>query len=333
MMRSVLLVASLVSWDNPSGETGAEIEARWRREYPRAVAVLERNLQDYHAKGRYTYRWLSGQTVTTGRLAVASSGASRLIAREQRTTESSTAPKRPYKSDVRSMTPEYEFKLIKEFESSPYIISSYHEKSAKEDINFKVDYDLLALGATTYMNDTLLNRMQSPTFVVKAAENLRLDGDDVVRIDYTYQGEYASHSGAVYLDPGRGWVIRKVEVDTKSKAFPRYDFRSRVDYEGVGGNVFLPKRLEFVSKTDRPDVYDSAVVEFDQITAGNVPTEIFKLTAYGLPDVPLRAVSPPSIFSWRNPLVWGSLAMAVISFIVLRVLRPRTGNDSSRSVP
>ena len=58
-------------------------------------------------------------------------------------------------------------------------------------------------------------------------------------------------------------------------------------------------------------------------TVGNVPDDMFRLTAYGLPDVPLRPSRRASVFTFRNPVFWLALAAAGASFALLWYMRSR----------
>ena len=68
------------------------------------------------------------------------------------------------------------------------------------------------------------------------------------------------------------------------------------------------------------------IVEYDEVRLGPPPEKVFKLSAYGLPDVPLRPMPRASIFTFANPLLWLTLAASVVSFVLLRYLRPRAAS-------
>ncbi len=339
VVGSSLLLATLFASGGVRAGTTEDLEARWRREYPRAAAGLERIAQSFFAKGSFTFRTVHGKTLTTNELTVASSGDRKLFVRERRTIESPKIPKRPETSRVLCRTPDYVFTLTKESPADPYVLADYSAKFENEDADFNFDYNMYARCSTVYLAGTLLERMQNPSFVVKAAESLHEGGNEVVRIDYTYDETERSESGAVYLYPKRSWAIGKVDVIDQSKILnprtkepnPAYHYQSEVVYQGVGDGVFFPKRMEFFGRTPRPDAYEHALLELTQITVGKVPPGIFQLTGYGLPDIPLKAVRESSAFSFRNPLFWGALITAILSFALLRVMRAKAG-ESSRSV-
>jgi hypothetical protein len=81
--------------------------------------------------------------------------------------------------------------------------------------------------------------------------------------------------------------------------------------------------MEFFGRTPKAEVYEHAIVEFKDIWLGPPPDEMFRLTGYGLPDIPLRPMPQASIFTYSNPLFWLTLAASLISFALLWILRRR----------
>jgi len=165
---------------------------------------------------------------------------------------------------------------------------------------------------------------------------LQEGGSELVRIDYAYETEKEEESGAVYLDPERNWGIRRVDVVSQDKKqspnnepYPPYHLKSEVLYQEFAGHIFFPKRMEFFGETPKPDIYEHVVLQLSQIDLGDAPAEMFKMSAYGLPDIPLKAVREPSILSLSSPLFWGSLVTAVLSFALLRLMRTRSAKTSN----
>jgi hypothetical protein len=333
MLEVVLLAAILSAQGGSRAGSAQDLEAKWRREYPRAAARLESAAQNFLARGAVKWRVSHGETITTGELTVASSGDKRLFARGGRTIESATIPKRVYVSDVRCRTPDYVFVLTKQLPTDPYVISSYAEKNESDTVEFFLLFDRYVRSATTYAAKSFLQRMQSPSFVVKDVRSTKEGASEVVRVDYTFGGEDASESGAVYLDPDRNWAIRKVDITKNDKRFVPVKIESSVDYQEIRAGVFFPNRMDSFAKTPRTDAFEHVHIELTQITVGDVPGEIFKLTAYGLPDIPLKPVLESSTFSFRTPLFWGALITAVVSFTLLIAMHVRTRRSSSTVVP
>jgi len=325
---------------DPRHNEGDDIEARWRREYPNAAAELERIAQKVIAKGTFFCRPIHGETIATNKLTVATLGDKKLFIRDQQMIVV-PPPTKPYPTEVLCRTPDYSFCLTKRSRGQPYVIEDYSKGSGDDHgLEFELDYHMYARCATVYRHRALLERMQDPSFSVKAAAIVQEDGSDVVRIDYTEDEEKFSESGAVYLDPKLNWAIRRVDIVTQGKEPQRGNkapqpspFTSHVEYQKVGDNVYFPKRMESFTRTSRPGIYQNNRLELSAIIVGDVPEGIFKLTAYGLPDIPLQPVREPSLFSLHNPLFWGALITMVVSFVVLRLTRARASKTPASPAP
>jgi len=331
----ILLCLGLLGQDPPRVGEKDDAESRWRREYPRAAAELERIAQNVLAKGRFFSRPMGGPSVATEDLTVASSGDKKLFILDGRTIVD-PLPKKPYQTEVFCQTPDYAFRLAKQSPADPYIITSYSIRF-KDAAIFEADFGMFARCATVYMERSLSERMQGPSFFVKAAQFVRQGGNDLVQIDYTEDQKGFSESGAVYLDPSLNWAIRKVDVTTQIKGLtPKTKqphlpspFTSHVDYQMVAENVYYPKRMECTLQSGRPGVFQNDRLELSQVTVGNVPDSIFKLTGYGLPELPLKPVRESSVFSLSNPLLWGSVIATVVSFALLLYTRSRANSSPS----
>jgi hypothetical protein len=334
MSGSLLLGLTLTAFQGADAGKMEDVASRWRREYPIASAELEKSALSFSGRGVFSFRFFNGKTVTTNELGVASSGDKKVYIRNRNTNESPEMPRQLLPSVVRCRTTEYAFELTRESPTDPYVLKEYGKESEISDVLFNLHYDLFARCATVYLHTSLLNRMLSPSFLVKGVTSLQDGESEVVRIDYSYESKHDTESGAVFLDPKRNWLIRKVDVISESKdKHPPLEFKSEIQYEKFGDNLYIPKRMEFFGKTPDPNIYEHASLELSQITVGNVSPDIFKLTGYGLPDIPLKPVPVSSTFSFRNPFFWGALVTAVFSFTLLRVMRSRTRNTSNSVVP
>ena len=200
---------------------------------------LERIAQSFWARGTFSSRAFFGETIATDELTVASAQDKRLYVGERRSFESPKVARHPHGSVVRCETSRFAFELTREPSANPYILVYYADKFP-DDVRFNYDYDLCARCSTVYMQQTLLSRLRSPSFVVNEAESQLDAGGELVRIAYSYDSGHHTESGAVYLDPGRGWAIRRVDIVSKSEGIPHYEFKSEVDYDKVGDGVSSP---------------------------------------------------------------------------------------------
>jgi hypothetical protein len=332
---AILLCGGLLLGDGSRGGAMEDIEAKWRREYPLAAPELEQVARSVFAKGSYVDRPMHGETVAINDLTVASLGKKRLIVFDGRQIVD-PPPKKTRPTVVRCQTDDYVFSLVRRQPDGPYFVTNYSK--GEDDPGFEMDFCICARSATVYFGASLLERMQRASFVLKAAALVQDGGAELVRIDYVQDGDTRSESGAVYIDPRLGWAIRKVditiqekELTPKGKAKLPMAFTSDVEYQEVGNNAHFPRRVESFLRTARPDVYQHARVELSQIRASDVPEDIFRLTAYGLPELPLRPIRATPAFSFRNPLFWVALAGMVVSLAVLWRTRHKSDRSSAPS--
>lgn len=325
MIWSPILLASLLlaAGEKPVKSTEG-LEARWRGEYPRAAEEWEAVARDFVAKGRFSYRWNNGSTTITPKLTVASSGKKRLFVKEDNRTQIPGSPDRLLGSVVYVQTPDLQFDLKKAPSSKHYIISDYQRNEEDSESQFNYWYKKFARNATVYWGISFLDRMRDPSFALHSIEAVKRDAGDLVRIVYAYEGKYSFESGAVELDPDKNWAIRLVDIDTKGKkdGFPSH-LKIEVGYRKIDGKRFFPTRMESFDRTAKPEIFSHATLELDQVTLGGVSDDLFRMSTYGVPDMPLTPEARASVFTFRNPIFWLALLTAVASFTLLWVLRSR----------
>jgi hypothetical protein len=69
--------------------------------------------------------------------------------------------------------------------------------------------------------------------------------------------------------------------------------------------------------TDDPDAFEQVNLEFNSVRPGFVDDAAFKLSAYGLPDLPIPSTSRSGFFSPRNPVFWLCMVVAIAAFGLL----------------
>ena len=74
---------------------------------------------------------------------------------------------------------------------------------------------------------------------------------------------------------------------------------------------------EEVSKFEIPGHYHVDRMELTEVAVGNVSDDIFKMTAYGLPDVPLRPIRDVPFLAFGSSLFWGCLTAMAVSMSLL----------------
>ena len=317
-----LVVIILVSNTQAAGD--GSVEARWRREYPPAAERLEHAIQTFAAAGRSSTHFKSGVTRKTESLTIAASGGRRVIRSESRSEQKTGAAGfTPDGSMVGCETPEYVFTLSRPYKSTTYTIDEYgpNPGNPESSLDFRIGRSAIA-----YLGFTLLSRIQDPTFELQSADEVSLDGRSLIRIMYKGKVGRSEESGTVHLDPSLGWVIRAADVRFHDANGDELNLQEHADYATTDPAPFLPSRFEWTLKTPNPDRFERRIVEFDDIRAGEPPDELFRLSGYGLPDIPLSPQPGRSFYTWNNPLFWASLSAALVSFVLLRSIkwRPRS---------
>lgn len=318
----VLAVAS------PRGEGAVDdTEVRWRREYPQAAKTLESAASQFQAVGSVRQRWLNGSIFLVENLVLGRSEDRVVYCFDGITDQDRTGKKTRKPAGVTCVTREYEFYLRRPTEGSPYVLERYEGESGGDEL-VKDNIARYTRSATQYLGQSLSQRMRSPTFRLLAAEEVDADDGSAgrwVRLRYQYEEEFRSEDGSIRLEPARSWAIRRVDLESRSKkgAQDKVVFKFAVNYPEEEAIRLIPNDVDDLTETSKPDVYQQFHVTLTKIEPGPPPDSMFRLSGYGLPDVPLRPVPAHRAFSWRSPLLWGSITVAVVAVFALRWLRRR----------
>jgi len=322
-LTSILLV-SLVINESPSGSS-RDLEAKWRREYPVAVKAWDAVMGNFVAEGRFSFHWNEGSTTVIDALTVAALE-ERKVYIENRMRRLSTNPNENRDAPgVSCQTPEYKFGLKKDRSSGRYLLVNYEKNEEDDEANFNYWYQRYVNNATHYYGRSFLQRMLDPSFSLKSIVSLKRDGEDLVRIEYACDGKYVTEAGHVDLDPNKNWGIRSVDmIATSKKNWPPASFKDEVAYREVTDGRFFPCHMESNEHdSGHPEIYERTITDLDRITLGGATPDLFRLSAYGLPDLPLRPQKRASIFTFQNPVLWLALAATVVCFVALWLLRSR----------
>ena len=305
-----------------------DLGTRWRREYPAAANELEKIASSFTAKGAYTFNYFNGDVSITRDFTIASSGDRRLITRDGIDYVAKEQGKKFVPPDVNCIKPDLVFRLKRQVAGGPFTLAGIAGRERDDDNEFNITYNRVARGATVYIGRSLLFRMQSSSFVMKSIESLMEGGSEIVRVEYAWEDENSSEFGSVFLEPQRKWAIRRVEITStyKKDSIPTpVSFRCEVRYRDFADGRSFPSHADFKTKIPVSGALEHVIVDLEEIKLGDVPDQIFKLSAYGLPDVPLRPARQATAFSFHNPWLWVSFATAVVSFALLWIMRDRRG--------
>jgi hypothetical protein len=267
---------------------------------------------------------MNGTTQKTQAWTGAASGPKRLVHRDRIIIELASKPGRLYEqAEVFCETPAEMFRLTKSSSSPGYLIR-YHgpfEDDPYSDLSYH--FQRFAQCATVYYGISLIDRVRDPSFVLKSIEANQGAGRERVRIHYSFESKNYDEAGWVEVEPDLDWAIRAVRVEHffGDKKHSSSSLEVSVDYDTFGTTHPWPRRVEFHQPQSRPEVYEHMVLDVDQVQFGNIPDSMFRLSAFGLPEVPVYAAPRRTAFRWSNPLLWISLAGVIGSFVILRALR------------
>jgi hypothetical protein len=326
--RALPLMAAVLSTSVFVGHGRADdLEATWRRDYPAAAKRLEGFTQRFLCKGTLTRRSYAGKTIVTKEITIARSGDKKLLVRDKRFIEGTS---REFQGDVLSLTPRHAFRLTRQMASQPYVVEAFVEPEnwPTLELQFKVLSDEYIQSAYKFSRKTLLEMLDDPTFVLKSISRVDKGPERYVRVDYAMGEGDTAESGKVLLDPRREWAIREFDVKkmvalSADKVVQERTQHGEIGYADLSGGVIFPNTIHVVRRTPKPDAYEEIKLDFKEIQIGDVPDNRFALTAFGLPDIPLRPVPAPSFLSLRNPVLWASLVVAIAAFALQHLLKTR----------
>jgi hypothetical protein len=335
MIQLVLISLALTSIRG-SQDQSADLEARWRREYPGAVERLEQAARVFSCEGTMSFTSLSGETIVTNEFSMVRDHDKKVLIRDRRRDGTTN---QPFTSDAICLTDRHAFRLVKPQGVGPYVVEGFTDPSnwATMGQQLKVLFDIYAEAAYSIRGRPLLAKMQEPSFTLERIGDLQREGESLVRVDYSVGAEDKPESGMVLLDPSRDWAIREYDIG-KQVSYPANDvtvderYRGKFEYAGGGEAGYFPNRIEMelrITRTPKPDAVETVDIAFDTVRLGDFDENVFTLSNFGVADIPLTPSPPPSsFFSLRNPVFWASLLVAVGAFVLHRSLRRRPGPTS-----
>ena len=323
-MLVAILVTTALSGGEWSSLAPSVLESRWRAEYPPAARRWEAVARQFEARGRYSFHWFDGSTTATRNLSVASSGDRKLYILDQLFLEKPNKAPAPKATSVECQTSDYDFTLKKSVGAENYTIVSHGMHKTDDSPNTETLFKRFARNATVYEGKAFLERMQAPSFSLKTIAALDREGGEIVRVGYDYESKTQFESGTVDLEPAKDWAICGADLLMTGKAdLAPYQFKLSVVYGTFGDRRLFPKRMEFDGRLSDPKIYQHAIVEYDQVKFDAPPDDLFKLSHYELPDLPVRISPRASIFTLKNPIFWVALGSALFCFAFLWRLRWR----------
>jgi hypothetical protein len=205
---AMILLALLAQ---PHGDAPADLEARWRREYPAAVERLEAAASVFTATGSLSRRSLNGKVIRTRKVTFARDRDRKLLIRDDRVAEKT---RQPPPTDVICMTPELAFRLVRQGKTGPFLIEGHAATPDWEGMKsqFLALFDVYVESAYSFMGKRFLDVTRDPSFALAGIRPEPREGEDLVAITYKAGSGDEAQSGTVVLDPGRDWAIRSHDI-------------------------------------------------------------------------------------------------------------------------
>ncbi len=333
-MKTVLLLLVIGCHGEP------ELEARFRREYPAAAQRLEKALKSFALEGEFRFEFFSGEVARDRQFQMAATAGQRVLA-YQRDYQSGKVGEFNLPR-VECVTPEATFQLRRASATGPYLIQNYEARRPRDDTFLEGTFRDSVLNMTGFRGHSLQQRLQSPGFRIESVDQASEPENASVRVVFRWASPEGDETGTIDLDPARSWAIRRTDVvltpkppESTAPSDPPQPppsplrVQTEVQYTELPGGIPFPKHtvaeIQVVGQPSR----QRQILDVAQATVGPVAAERFRLSGYGLPDLPLTPRPRARILTWSSPWLWGSLVTALISFGLARSLRHRATPEVS----
>lgn len=122
------------------------------------------------------------------------------------------------------------------------------------------------------------------------------------------------------------WALTDYEIIPVSKEGGELRLTRTTEYRRGDDSTIVPTKVTLIDSivSQGKSEPESTVMTIDDISYSPPPEGRFSLTAFNLPDIPLRPTPRASFFSLLNPILWVGIAAAIIAFGLLYVLRRKS---------
>ena len=231
-------------------------------------------------------------------------------------------------TEVWCFTPDYTFIVDKALSDSDYVIRRHTAEQramTKAKVIKSVQIDAYT-SAASQMYDLPLAELLTPAYEIVDVTMASSEPGGPQQMHVTFRGlpseGFHYESGFVDLNPALAWSISRYQLQQK---FPESVLTTMgtVECKEWGESTFVfPERVHIENKFDVKDgkvVVDNYEALFKQVDLWGVTDDQFKLSAFGLPDIP---PSGASTRAQRTLLLW-SLALVAGMVVCLVVWRKR----------
>jgi hypothetical protein len=214
------------------------------------------------------------------------------------------------------------------------VIIRHEEKFIGDDGIFLAESKLMTVPHSMTGVTEIQKKLDSPNFQIVGFRREQFEGESLARLEYTRLAENGeAYTGWVDFDPAHNWVVRRwsrTQTKNPTDSSDLINTAMNIDYRLIDPTHYLPRRIEQTFHALKPNLRQRRLVEYDEIIVGPPDESLFRLSGYGLPDVPLRpltAAAGPSLLG--NAWFWASLVVGALSLSALVFSRSRRASASA----
>ena len=209
---------------------------------------------------------------------------------------------RPISANIYCSTSDYYFHLHQLTPNGTYLVREYgadQESIDRGEFAVGVFASFFVRAAFELRDLPIATLLEDPKCtLVMSSEPQR---PDAVKVEFQFSDdEFWYDSGWFVVDPSLGWSVRKYEIRDREPGKTRIGIvRGNVECDLLPkSGIAFPKMVEIATTSEDGDSSGDVHVEIahmNSIEQGKLTPEDFKLSAFGLPDVPPPSLdSPPS---------------------------------------
>jgi hypothetical protein len=298
---------------------GSSLEARVLAEYPKALAEMESLYAQARGRGKYTQDTYWGASrehrVRRYSLDFAFDHERKMLHRALLPFDRWPTP--TIVEQVWSTNDDYTFHLERTNDSP---LSIFYRGSDSSWI--ERDLNLLCkkfVNAPFTILDLPISKIVShQSFRIKKVEKVVDKDRDMLKITFDYLApKVVFGPGWLLVSPADNWATVEYEWQRTGVKGPDVPLRGRVEYAGEHKGFPIPKTVIITPSPTTQDTF-----EFEELVFDSTPSEAFRLSKFGLPEIDLKARNRYSGQSsvWLFALAALALALSIVFKIYSRRL-------------
>ena len=309
--------------DNAQGDSAKDII----RFYLKGEDLIENETRNFTCEGDRTRVSEGGSR--REHLVVARSNRSYVYSRE---TLDNDGGKAPSGSLVVCQAPGRWFMLTRADRKQPYVIQSMSDGTYRDDYQMWMnEYTGRFVDMFRLPGGMKLSELMNKSLVkIESIHRKRVSTHSEATIEFSV-GDEKILDGMLKIDrinviclPDFGWNV--VELDTSGRAEGNVPYRlhRKLDYR-LDDDRITPRQLVETTTyiVEGKTITSTDTFVFKKVSFGSATEGDFRLTSFGLPEIPSTPTRVTSFFSFRNPWLWAGLLVSVVAFAVQWMMKRR----------